>query len=146
MVARGGRVPAAELSEPELAAWGAAFARTLPLPACVTLSGELGAGKTTLVRAIAVALGVAEPVTSPTYALVHEYATALAPVIHVDLYRLEDALQLPQLGWDDLLRSHAVLLVEWPERAAGALPARRIALTLEHVPGRPAVRRLTWPA
>lgn len=138
-------MPVADLTEPELAGWGARFARTLTAPACVTLSGELGAGKTTLVRAIAGALGVAEPVTSPTYALVHEYRSAATPVIHVDLYRLERPEQLPQLGWNDFVAESAVLLVEWPERAPDAIPAGRIALTLEHVAGRSDVRRLTWP-
>lgn len=142
---RAGPVPVAELREPELAAWGADFARTLPIPACVTLSGELGAGKTTLVRAIASALGVTEPVTSPTYALVHEYRAPGTPVLHVDLYRLEHAGQLPQIGWEDLLQSRAVMLVEWPERAHAALPPGHIALRLEHVSGREDVRRLTWP-
>jgi len=140
------RVPAAEFSEAELAAWGARFASTLSAPVCVTLSGDLGAGKTTLVRAIASALGVSEPVTSPTYALVHEYRTARVPVIHVDLYRLERAEQLPQIGWQDLIAERAVLLVEWPERASEAIPAEAIALRLEHVVGRSDVRRLTWPA
>ena len=138
-------MPAAELTESELAAWGAEFARTLPIPVCVALQGELGAGKTTLVRAIARALGVSEPVTSPTYALVHEYRSPRAPVIHVDLYRLERAAQLPQIGWHDFVASPAVLLVEWPERALDALPVGHLTLRLEHLPDRPDVRRLTWP-
>ena len=139
-------MPVADLTEAELAAWGARFAATLPPAACVTLSGDLGAGKTTLVRAIASALGVTESVTSPTYALVHEYRTSGAPVVHVDLYRLESAAQLPQIGWDDFTSGDATVLVEWPERVPEAIPAAHIALRLEHVPDRADIRRLTWPS
>lgn len=137
-------VGVAELSEPELAAWGEAFGRAVRAPACITLAGDLGAGKTTLVQAIARGIGVIEPVTSPTYALVHEYASPRGAVHHLDLYRLRDPSQLVQLGWDDLLHGGGIVLVEWPERAEGSLPSGVRALTLAHVPGRPAVRRLTW--
>lgn len=139
-------MPTADLTEGELVAWGADFAATLPAGACVTLSGDLGAGKTTLVRAIAVALGVTEPVTSPTYALVHEYRAPRGTVVHVDLYRLERAEQLPQIGWDELVRSDATMLVEWPERAPEAIPHDHLPLRLEHLAGRPDRRRLTWPS
>ncbi len=138
-------MPAADLSESELAAWGARFAATLPAGACVTLSGDLGAGKTTLVRAIAAALGVTEPVTSPTYALVHEYHAPRGPVVHVDLYRLERASQLPQIGWDDLIHSGATVLIEWPERVPDAIPRDHIALRLDHLPAAADRRRLSWP-
>lgn len=137
-------MPAAELTESELERWGAEFTQGLALPACVALHGDLGAGKTSLVRAIARAMGVVDPVTSPTYAIVHEYRSPRGPVHHLDLYRLEGAHQLPQLGWEDLIRSRGLVLVEWPERAEAALPAGAVHLTLEHVPGRPTVRRLTW--
>ncbi len=137
-------MPAAELTEPDLALWGERFGRALALPAFVTLSGELGAGKTTLIRAIARAQGALEPVTSQSYGLVREYTSPRGPVTHIDLYRLEGPHELPPLGWDDILRSPGLVLVEWPERAAGALPPHATALTLEHVAGRPDVRRLTW--
>jgi tRNA threonylcarbamoyladenosine biosynthesis protein TsaE len=137
-------VPAAELTEAELVAWGERFGRELTLPCCVVLSGDLGAGKTTLVRAIARAQGTLEPVTSPTYSLVHEYSSPRGPVMHLDLYRLKSPEELHQLGWEDALRSRGLVLVEWPERAGGMLPARHVALRLEHVAGRPDRRRLTW--
>lgn len=137
-------MPAAELTEAELAAWGEAFGRSLTLPACVVLSGDLGAGKTTLVRAIARAQGTLEPVTSPTYSLVHEYSSPRGPVLHLDLYRLKSAEELHQLGWDEIVRSRGLLLVEWPERAAGLLPEGHVELRLEHVDGRPDQRRLSW--
>jgi tRNA threonylcarbamoyladenosine biosynthesis protein TsaE len=123
------------LDEAELAAWGAAFGRAAHPPLIVTLSGELGAGKTTLAQAICRGYGVAEPVTSPTYALVHEYASTRGPVYHLDLYRLESPAELDALGWDDLVGARALVLVEWPTRAGGRLPPGAVALDLEHLPG-----------
>ena len=137
-------VPVAELDEAALVRWGEAFGRALGVPAFVTLSGDLGAGKTTLVRAIARAQGATQAVTSQSYALVIEYASPRGPVIHVDLYRLRGPAELPQIGWDEILRAPATVLVEWPDRAAGFLPAGEVALRLEHIDGRPDLRRLTW--
>ena len=147
MAADGAGVPAAELclSETELAAWGAQLGAELRWPSCVTIAGELGAGKTTLVRAIASALGVTEPVTSPTYALVHEYQAPRGPVYHLDLYRLEREDQLAQLGWDEIISARAVVFIEWPERAGNLLPTSRMAITLGHVAGQPDVRSVSWP-
>ncbi len=146
MAARGRAVPVAELTEAQLAEWAAECAARLAWPSCVAIHGELGAGKTTLVRALAAALGVTDAVTSPTYALVHEYRAPRGVVHHLDLYRLDRPEQLAQLGWDEMLGSSGIVLVEWPERAGDALPAARMDLVLEHVAGRPDVRRLTWPA
>lgn len=137
-------MPVAELDERALRAWGEAFGASLQSPTVVTLSGELGAGKTTLAQAIAAGLGVAEAVTSPTYALVQEYVSPRGRVSHLDLYRLRDASQLAQLGWDDLLRAGGILIVEWPERALAAMPDDARALRLAHLAGRPAMRRLEW--
>jgi tRNA threonylcarbamoyladenosine biosynthesis protein TsaE len=140
------RVPSAELDEAALREWGVAFARVLKPPAVVTIRGDLGAGKTTLVQSMAAGLGVEGEVTSPTYALVHEYASSRVDVAHVDLYRLDRAEQLPQIGWQELVATRGVLFVEWPERAPEAMPPDAIQLSLEHVPGKSGVRRLTWPA
>jgi tRNA threonylcarbamoyladenosine biosynthesis protein TsaE len=137
-------VPVVELTEPELVSWGEAFGRSLVLPALVTLTGDLGAGKTTLVRAIARAQGALEPVTSPTYGIVHEYHSPRGHVFHLDLYRIKGPTELYQLGWEDVLRSRGLVLVEWPERAGDELPREHVALRLEHVDGQPALRRLTW--
>lgn len=139
-------MPVAELDEAALRAWGEAYGAGLEAPAFVTLEGDLGAGKTTLVQAIARGLGVTEDVTSPTYALVHEYASPRGRVSHCDLYRLRDPSQLAQLGWEDLRRGAGIVLVEWPDRARDALPSDARALRLAHVPGHPALRRLTWTA
>ena len=137
-------MPVAELDEAALVRWGEEFGRALNVPAFVTLSGDLGAGKTTLVRAIARAQGATAPVTSQSYALVSEYASRRGPVIHVDLYRLGGPAELPQIGWEDIVGARAIVLVEWPDRAEGFLPSGQLALHLEHVDRRPDIRRLTW--
>lgn len=137
-------MPVAELTEPELVAWGEEFGRSLEWPACVVLEGDLGSGKTTLVRAIAKAQGLLEPVTSPTYNLVHEYSSPRGHVFHLDLYRLDDGEDLHQLGWEEIQHAGGLILIEWPERARGKLPEPHQVLRLEHVDDEPDVRRLTW--
>ncbi len=113
-----------------MARWGEAFGKSLARPAVIAISGELGAGKTTLIRAIAVGLGVHESVTSPTFALVHRYTGAQGSVYHIDAYRIKPR-EVPDLGIDDMLAEQdAVVLIEWPERLGEWLPdlARRIRL------------------
>lgn len=130
------------LTEAELAAWGEHFGRTCRAPLVVALEGELGAGKTTLARAIGRGFGVTEDVTSPTFALVHQYEAPDAPVYHLDLYRLAGPRDLTNLGWDDILSDRALVLVEWPDRAADRLPAAAVRLALSHEEGAPDVRVL----
>lgn len=119
-----------------LEAWGRAVGAALPRPAVVTLEGDLGAGKTTLARALCAGLGVTdlEAVTSPTFSLVQQYAAPAGPVVHVDLYRLRSDAELDALGWDELVATAPVLLIEWPERAAHTLPSDAIGITLSHDP------------
>ena len=118
----------------ELTAWGERFGRAAKAPLVVTLAGDLGAGKTTLAQAICRGYGVVEPVTSPTFALVHRYEAPASPVYHLDLYRLRNADELTNIGWDEIVTAHALVLVEWPERAAGRMPAH-VPIDLEHLPG-----------
>lgn len=129
------------LTHDELVAWGEAFGRAAHAPLVVTLAGDLGAGKTTLAQAICRGYGVAEEVTSPTYALVHEYHGARGPVYHLDLYRLEDERELTNIGWDEIVTSDALVLVEWPERAGARLPGH-VPLDLEHLADDPTRRLL----
>lgn len=132
------------VSRDQLDGLGVAIGHSLTAPALVTLRGDLGAGKTTIVQAICRGLAVTEPVTSPTFALIHEYAAPAARVVHCDLYRLETPRDVMSLGLDDLLSDpSAILLVEWPERAGALLPAPTLSLLLEHVPGNADVRQVT---
>lgn len=135
----------ADLTLPELQAWGQRFGASLRAPACVTLTGDLGAGKTTLVQAITTGLGVRDEVTSPTYSIVHRYEAPTGDVWHFDLYRLKRVDELAQVGWDDALASGGIVLVEWPEIAATQLPPAHIALQLEYLPGDAERRRLRAP-
>ena len=109
----------------------------------VALWGDLGAGKTTLARAILQALGVTEDVPSPTFTLVQGYDT-LPPVSHFDLYRLKSAREMEELGFEDALTNGAVL-VEWPERAPEALPPEALHVRLGIRDGA-RLARLTGPA
>jgi tRNA threonylcarbamoyladenosine biosynthesis protein TsaE len=117
-----------------MGAIGAALARGLPAldaaPLLLFLTGELGAGKTTLARGLLAALGVEGPIRSPTYTLVEVYALPNCVGVHVDLYRLTDPDELEALGLRDLHVPGHVWIVEWPERAAGALPAPDVELRL----------------
>ena len=102
------------------AALGARIAEALRPGDVVALSGEVGAGKTTLARAILAELGHEGEVPSPTFALLEPYAAPplRLPVVHADFYRLENPAEVAELGLDDW-RDHAALIAEWPERAGG---------------------------
>lgn len=130
------------LTRDELLAWGEAFGRAARPPLCVAIAGELGAGKTTLVQAICRGYGVTEPVTSPTFALVHEYVARLSPVFHLDLFRLKHPGELAGIGWEDIAGATALLLIEWPERAGDLLPRDHVGIELQHVPNDHAHRLL----
>ncbi|MBC7789587.1 MAG: tRNA (adenosine(37)-N6)-threonylcarbamoyltransferase complex ATPase subunit type 1 TsaE [Anaerolineae bacterium] len=123
------------LTERELNDWGERFGLAVSAPLVVTLSGDLGAGKTTLAKAICRGAGVEDQVLSPTYALVHEYHGARFPVYHLDLYRLEKASEMTGIGWDDILATESLVLVEWPERASRFIPPGAVKIQLEHMPG-----------
>ena len=117
------------------AAAGAALAPLLGPGDVILLAGDLGAGKTTLVQAVVAALGSPTPAASPTFALVHEYRIgALAvPVWHCDLYRIDDARELRELGLDELIDDGGgVVLIEWSERLRehGRLPPSYLQVTL----------------
>ena len=96
----------------------------------VALFGPLGAGKTTLIQAACAGAGVTDPVTSPTYTLVHWYQGALGQVAHADLYRIDDPRDLAPLGWEDLESGEFPVFVEWAERAGTELPPTRWELRL----------------
>lgn len=108
-------------------------------PAVIGFSGELGAGKTTLVQAVCRGLEAGAPATSPTYALVHRYA-AEPPIYHVDCYRLKAPDDARDLGFDDMIREGAIVLIEWPERAGPWLPPLDRRFRLAHDAADPLVR------
>lgn len=130
------------LTESELIAWGEGFGRMAQAPLVVTISGELGAGKTTLVQSICRRYGVREEVTSPTFALVHRYAAPKSPVYHLDLYRLDSPNELTNIAWDEIVSEEAIVLIEWPERAGDRIPHMHVPISLQHLPDDPSRRLL----
>ena len=139
--------------EASLQPFAAALAAALPDRAFVALRGDLGAGKTTLVKAVAAAAGI-DPaeVVSPTFGLIHvhrgppERASRL--LVHADMYRLADPADLRETGWEDAVAGPGWVFVEWPERIAAALPADRLDLeiTIESPTARVLTLTATGPA
>ena len=121
-------------STEETIARGREIGAQLKPPALVLLTGELGAGKTTLTKGIANGLGAAEvdEVTSPTFTLVHRYERATR-VYHVDLYRIGGVRDLETLGLEDVFSEHAVVIVEWPDRLTLRTDWPVVRIELEHV-------------
>lgn len=125
--------------ETALGGFAKALAATLPDQAFVALYGDLGAGKTTLVKAVAAAVGI-DPVAvvSPTFGLIHEHTAAGCSrdlrLVHADLYRLGGVAELRETGWDDCVAARpgqvVWVFVEWPERMAAALPADRLDIVI----------------
>lgn len=129
-----------------------------PTRAVVYLEGALGAGKSTLARALLRSLGVAGAIRSPTYTLVERYPVPGGEAAHLDLYRLAAAAELDFLGLDELAAEATLWLVEWPERGQGALPpadlhvqlslqgaGRRVRLVAASAAGQAWLERLAWP-
>ena len=122
-------------SAEETIALGRELAPLLAPPNLVLLRGDLGAGKTTLVKGIAQGFQAAseEDVTSPTFTLVHEYRGPSATLYHIDLYRVDTPRELETLGLDDLMCDNSVLLIEWGEKFARFERERDVEITLERV-------------
>ena len=113
-------------------AFGAALARAGLRRGSVHLSGELGTGKTTLVRGFLRASGVTGAIRSPTFTLVEEYRIGEVTVVHYDLYRLSNPEELEYLGLRDHLSASSLCFFEWPERGVGMLPDPALAIHLAH--------------
>ena len=122
-------------SPEETIALGRELASLLTPPKLVVLRGDLGAGKTTLVKGIAEGFNAAsqENVTSPTFTLIHEYRGPSATLYHIDLYRVDTQRELETLGLDDLMSEHSVLLIEWGEKFARFEKGSDVEISLEVV-------------
>ena len=121
-----------EIPESLMPAFADAFADRLGWPSVVYLQGDLGAGKTTFARHLLKAFGVSGSVKSPTYTLLETYQIALGQVCHFDLYRLQEPSELEYLGARDLFSEACLVLVEWPQRAAGELPQPDWTIEFSH--------------
>jgi tRNA threonylcarbamoyladenosine biosynthesis protein TsaE len=122
-------------SPEETIALGRTLAGLLTPPKIVLLRGDLGAGKTTLVKGIAAGFRAAseDDVTSPTFTLVHEYRGPAANLYHIDLYRVDTPRQLETLGLDDLISENSVLLIEWGEKFPRFVRERDLEIVLEQI-------------
>jgi tRNA threonylcarbamoyladenosine biosynthesis protein TsaE len=114
-----------EMSEEELRAWGERIGREARPPVVLALRGDLGAGKSTLARAIARGAGVEGPVPSPTFNLLFRYSADGKEIVHLDLYRLERDDEVWALGWAELPGPDELVMIEWPDRAENLLPEPR---------------------
>jgi tRNA threonylcarbamoyladenosine biosynthesis protein TsaE len=112
----------------------------------IAIEGDLGTGKTTLVGGVLAGLGLGGAARSPTYTLIEPYEAAGRQLYHIDLYRLGSAREVEALGLRDLLTASSVLLIEWPSRAAAALPPADLDFFIEYVPGTEQGRVLTLRA
>ena len=117
----------------QLDARGEELGRALRAGELLTFEGELGAGKTTFIKAVTRGLGVSAPATSPTYALVHRYHGRRGPVFHLDCFRLRSPDEAADLDWEGLISEGDAILVEWPERAAGWIPTPSRRFRLLHL-------------
>jgi tRNA threonylcarbamoyladenosine biosynthesis protein TsaE len=122
-------------SAEETIALGRKLAEWLAPPKLVLLRGDLGAGKTTIIKGIAAALQAAseENVTSPTFTLVHEYRGPRADLYHIDLYRIDTQRELDTLALDDLMSDRSILLIEWGEKFARFERERDVEISLERL-------------
>ena len=118
--------------EKETEAFGRELAKLISPPAVLCLYGELGAGKTALVRGLAEGMGLNCTVSSPTFTIVNEYLGE-RELIHFDMYRLNGADELFDIGWEDYLRRNAVLAVEWSENVENILPKDKIEVSIDGV-------------
>ena len=93
--------------------------------------GQMGAGKTTFIKAVCEELGVADTITSPTFAIVNEYTAALGPIYHFDFYRIKKLEEVYDMGYEDYFYSGALCLIEWPELIEELLPEDAVRVTIE---------------
>ncbi|HEX8815903.1 MAG TPA: tRNA (adenosine(37)-N6)-threonylcarbamoyltransferase complex ATPase subunit type 1 TsaE [Terriglobales bacterium] len=122
-------------SPEETIALGRRLAQLLAPPKLALLRGDLGAGKTTLIKGVAEAFQAAkeDDVTSPTFTLIHEYRGPAANLYHIDLYRVDTPRQLETLGLDDLIGDNSILLIEWGEKFARFVRERDVEIAIDRL-------------
>lgn len=118
-------------SEAETSTLAKRLAKVITIPCFITLSGQLGAGKTTFTRGLLQALGFTGKVKSPTFTIVESYPLSQVTVYHFDLYRIYDIAELELIGIRDYFEKKALILLEWPEHAATILPVADIECNIE---------------
>lgn len=110
----------------------------------ILLRGDLGAGKTTLVKVLCAQLGITEPVSSPTFSLVNEYTSpSYGPVYHMDLYRLDKIIDLVQIGFEEYLESGNICLIEWPDLARDMMTMRHVSIDIRVTPDQSRIFNIT---
>ncbi|NKB39169.1 MAG: tRNA (adenosine(37)-N6)-threonylcarbamoyltransferase complex ATPase subunit type 1 TsaE [Gammaproteobacteria bacterium] len=121
-----------ELTSPEaMESFGLALGQLCPMTFSIYLQGDLGAGKTTLARGILRACGFQGKVKSPTYTLVESYSIQDKEIFHFDLYRLQNAEELANIGFRDYFSERALILLEWPEKAETLLPPADLQIAFQ---------------
>ncbi|MDR0852703.1 MAG: tRNA (adenosine(37)-N6)-threonylcarbamoyltransferase complex ATPase subunit type 1 TsaE [Clostridiales Family XIII bacterium] len=133
------------LNEDEMNAYGRKLGRSLVPGTVIALVGDLGAGKTTLSKAIAEGLGVTECVTSPTFTILCEYRTGRLPLFHFDVYRLDDPEEMENIGYEDYFYGNGVTIVEWADKIEELLPKDAIVIRIDSGKN-PWERSLTAPS
>lgn len=118
-------------NEMETAAFGMDLGRRVCPGTVIALTGDLGAGKTTLTKAIAQGLGIADMITSPTFTLVKEYGSGRLPLYHFDVYRIGDVEEMEEVGYEDCFYGEGVCLIEWADLIEEILPPRYLKVTIE---------------
>ena len=132
-----------QLNEKGLIRWGNEIGRVATTPVFLGLRGPLGAGKSVLARAIGAGAGVTAPMPSPSFNLLFRYPTdSKREVVHLDLYRIDSANDLRELGWGELGAPHEMVVVEWPEHAGSLLPKDYWILDLSVPLGQPDLRNV----
>lgn len=119
-------------NEEETRAFAFDLAEKLEPGTVIALIGDLGTGKTTLTKYIALGLGITEPITSPTFTIVKEYHSGRLPLYHFDVYRLEDTSDLFEIGAEEYLYGDGVSIVEWADQAAEILPDETLCIFIEY--------------
>ena len=122
-------------NEEDVRAFGRKMGKTLPAGSIVALTGDLGTGKTTLTKAIAEGLGVTEMITSPTFNIVKQYESGRLPLYHFDVYRIEDADEMYELGYEEYFFGRGICVIEWAELIDDIISEEAVRIEIEYGSG-----------